>query len=50
MIRMFVGDQDSVDVLDIFADGRKPRQRFSFAESRIHQKASMLRLEQRCVA
>jgi hypothetical protein len=46
---MFVGNQDSVDVLDVFAYRRQPRQRFPFAESRIHQQSGLLRLEQRDV-
>jgi hypothetical protein len=31
MIAMFVGNQDPVEVLDVFFNGRKPSQRFAFA-------------------
>ena len=45
MIAMFVGDEDAVEVLDVFFDGRKPRQGFAFSESSINQEASPLSLE-----
>jgi hypothetical protein len=45
MIAMFVGDQDTVEVLDVFFDGGKPRQRFAFAKSGVNEEAGMLCLE-----
>ena len=45
MIAVFVGDQDAVEVLDVFFDGREPRQRFAFAESSVNEEAGLLCLE-----
>jgi hypothetical protein len=45
MIAMFVGNQDPVEVLDVFFDSRQPRQRFAFAKSSVNQKVGVLCLE-----
>ena len=45
MIAMFVGDQDSVEVVNFFLDGRQPRQCFAFAEPGVDQEAGVLCLE-----
>jgi hypothetical protein len=45
MIAVFVGNQNAVEVLDVFFDGRKARQRFAFAEAGVNQEAGMLCLE-----
>jgi hypothetical protein len=42
---MFVGNQDAVEVLDVFFDGRQPRQRFALAKSSVNQEAGVLCLE-----
>jgi hypothetical protein len=45
MIAVFVSDQDTVEVLDVFFDGCEPRQGLAFAESGINEEAGMLCLE-----
>ncbi len=50
VVGVFVGDQDSVDVLDGSFDSREARQRFALAKTGIHQKAGPLGLEQCDVA
>ena len=50
MVRVFVGNQDSVKMIEGFFDGRKPRQRFAFAEAGIYKEAGALGFEQRKIA
>jgi len=50
MIGMFVSDQDSVNLIDGFFNGRQPGQSFALAESAVDDKAGTLRFEQRDVA
>ena len=50
MICVFVGDQNAVEVVNGFFDGRKPRQRLAFAEPGVNEEAGTLRLEQGDVA
>jgi hypothetical protein len=50
VVRVFVGDQDSVKTIKGFFDGGKPRQRFAFAEAGIYKEAGAFGLEQRQVA
>jgi hypothetical protein len=45
VIAMFVGNQDPVEVLDVFLNRRKSRQRFAFAQSSVNQEAGTLGLE-----
>ena len=50
VINMFVGDENAVDVVDVFFDGRQPRQRFAFAEAAINDESGAFGLEQGNVA
>ena len=50
MIRMFVGDQDTVDLLNVALDGCEPRQSLALAKPGVHEEAGALGLEQRDVA
>jgi hypothetical protein len=47
---VFVGNQDSVKMVERIFDGGKPCQRFAFAEAGIYKEASALGFEQRQVA
>jgi hypothetical protein len=50
VIRVFVGDENTVKMLDGFFNGRKTGQRFPFAQSGVHEESGALRLEQRDVS
>ena len=50
VVRVLVRNQDAVDSCWSFSQCRQSPQRFLAAKSRVHQKASMLRFEQRSVA
>jgi hypothetical protein len=50
VVGMFVGDQDTVNVIDILFNGCYPGQSFAFAETTIHQEAGSPGFEQRDVA
>ena len=41
MIRMFVGDEDRVEGLDVTADCGQARKRFAFAEASVDEDASV---------
>lgn len=47
---MFVGDEDSIEIVDRFFDGGEAGQRFALAEAAVHQEAGALGFEQRDVA
>src|SRR5579859_4886961 len=50
VVRVLVRNQYAIDSLWSFSERCQAPQRFLAAESRVHQKASMLRFEQRSVA
>ena len=50
VIRVLVRNKNAIDSLRSFPQRAQPPQRFLAAEPRIHQKASLLRFEQRGVA
>ena len=50
MVRMFVSDQDAVEMLKLNADCREPRQRFSFSQSSVYEDAGAFAFEQRQIA
>jgi hypothetical protein len=49
MIRMFVSDENSVEVFDGSSGGSEASKRFALAESAVHKESGALRLEQRDV-
>jgi hypothetical protein len=50
VVRVFVGNQDSVKMLEGIFDCGQPRQRFAFAEAGIYKEAGALGFEQRKIA
>ena len=50
VIGMFVGDDDTVETIDVASDRGKAPQRFFFAKPCVHQQTGLLRLEQGAVA
>jgi len=50
VIGVFVGDQDSVEVVYFPADGREPRQRFAFSQASVNKDAGAFGFEQRQIA
>jgi hypothetical protein len=50
VVRVFVRNEDGVEMLNIFFDGCEPCQRFALAQSGVHEEAGALGLEQRDVA
>ncbi len=45
MVRVFVGDEDAVDVVDGSFDGGEAGERFALAEPSVHEESGALRLE-----
>jgi hypothetical protein len=50
VIGMFVSDENTVEVINVFFDGRETSERFAFAETTVHQQAGSPGFEQRDVA
>jgi hypothetical protein len=50
VIRVFVGDDDAVESIDVAADRGQAPQRFFFAEARIYQQPGVAGFEQGAVA
>jgi hypothetical protein len=46
MVAMFVGDEDTVDVINGLFDGSETGESFAFAEAAIHEESGARRLEQ----
>jgi len=50
VVRMFMSDQDSVEVIEGLFDGGKPRQRVAFAKTGVYQEPGAFGFEQRQIA
>jgi len=50
VVRVFVGDQDGIEPVEILFDGGEARQSFALAQPRVHEEAGAFGLEQRDVA
>ena len=50
MVRVLVGDQNAIKVVEIFFDGGKARESFSLAQAGVHKEAGAFGFEQGDVA